>query len=95
MSSVIIPPKANTDWVIWWDIRKHAGSNWSKATAQTEAGALDRAHHFVRLGFVVYAIRDPAGTLYMDEQKIAERFGAAPVTDSEPKSPTLPLRRQF
>jgi hypothetical protein len=64
-------------WAIWWDTeRRTEVARWNVASAQTEAGALDRAQHFLRLGCVVHAIRDPDGAIYMDEAQISTRFGA-------------------
>jgi hypothetical protein len=63
-------------WTILWDTERRLGMGRSNtAVAQTEAGALDRAQHFLKLGCVVYAIRNPEGAVYMDEAKIAARFG--------------------
>lgn len=65
-------------WTVRWDVKRRDGSDcWCTALAQTEAGALERAQHFIRLGFVVYAIRDPQGGVFMDEAHLAERFGKA------------------
>lgn len=65
-------------WTIWWDTDRRPGAGrWNTAIAQTEAGALDRAQHFARLGFFVYAIRNPDGAVYMDEGQIATRFPRA------------------
>ena len=55
-------------WTIWWDMHRHPGAErWNRATEATEAEALERAQRFLRLGFVVYVIRDPQGTMVMDE----------------------------
>jgi hypothetical protein len=84
---VTIPEKTNEEWTIWWDIHRSTGG-WSRAIPQTEAGALDRAQHFIKLGFFVYAIRDPSGAVYMGEEEIATRFAAVrPVTEKEPRQP--------
>jgi hypothetical protein len=50
---------------------------WNRAAADTEAGALDRAKHFIALGYPVRAITDRSGAIYMDEAQIAARFGDA------------------
>ena len=64
-------------WDIWWDTeRRTEVARWNVASAQTEAGALDRAQHFLRLGCIVHAIRNPDGAIYMDEAQISARFGA-------------------
>jgi hypothetical protein len=66
-------------WTIWWDTERRPGEGrWNVASALTEAGALDRAHHFVKLGCVVHAIRNPDGIIYMDEPQVEARFGAKP-----------------
>ncbi len=85
---VTIPEKTDEEWTIWWDIHKSTGG-WSRAIEQTEAGALERAQHFIKLGFFVYAIRDSSGALYMDEEAIATRFVTVrPVTQKEPLQPS-------
>ena len=64
------------EWTIWWDTKRQpADRRWSTAVAQTELGALERAAHFLRLGFIVYAIRNPDGEVVMDEAQLTERFG--------------------
>jgi hypothetical protein len=50
---------------------------WSAAKAASEQAALERAAHFVKLGFVVHAIKDPTGAVFMDQGAIAGRFGAS------------------
>jgi hypothetical protein len=85
MPPVTVPPKANEEWIVWWDIHKTTGG-WSRATALTEAGALEQAQRFIKLGFFVYAIRDPSGAVYMGEEEIVTRFAAVrPVTEKEPR----------
>ena len=71
-------------WTIWWDTERRPGAaRWNMASAATEAGALDRAQHFVKLGCVVHAIKNPDGAVYMDEAQIGTRFGGkAPTGDS-------------
>jgi hypothetical protein len=77
-------------WTILWQI---AGSpvtdRWNRAAAETEAGALDRAKHFIALGFPVRAITDRAGALFMDEAQIAARFGL-PATVSGARDGSIP-----
>jgi hypothetical protein len=68
------------NWTILWQLDgRPATDGWNRATAETEAGALDRARRFIELGFSVHAITDRTGTLRMDEAQIAERFGAPAV----------------
>ena len=65
-------------WTIFWDMRRHPGTErWNRAIEATKAESLERAQRFLKLGFVVYAIRDPVGTMVMDEAQIRERFGLA------------------
>jgi hypothetical protein len=62
-------------WTIWWDMHRRAGAKgWSRATEPTQDEALQRTERFLKLGFVVYEIRDPAGATFMDEAQITERF---------------------
>jgi hypothetical protein len=78
------------NWTILWQIDDRAATEiWNVAIAQTEAGALDRAKHFIALGFPVYAIRNPTGGLFMDQAQIAERFGvtAPPAPELDAFSP--------
>ena len=65
-------------WTVWWDTRHHPEmGRWNTAVAQTEAGALDMADHFLKLKFFVFAIRRPDGSLYMGESQIGDRFNLA------------------
>jgi hypothetical protein len=75
-------------WTIWWDMHRRAGSQGrSRAMEGSEAEALQRAQRFLKLGFVVYAIRDPAGALFMDEAQIAHRFAAPEHLDPVERQP--------
>jgi len=66
------------DWTIWWDMhRRDDHAQWSRAVEKTEAEALERARRFLKLGFVVYQIRDAKGAVFMDEAQITERFANA------------------
>ena len=64
------------DWTIWWDMhRRDDPAQWSRAAEKTEAEALERVRRFLKLGFVVYQIRDDKGAVFMDEAQITQRFG--------------------
>lgn len=66
------------DWTIWWDMHRHANNaQWSRAVEKTEIEALERARRFLKLGFIVYQIRDAKGAVFMDEGQIKERFADA------------------
>jgi hypothetical protein len=70
---------ASLDWIVWWDIhRRHGKDQWSRAVEKTEAEAVERARRFLKLGFVVYEIRDDKGAVFMDEAQITQRFGTVP-----------------
>jgi hypothetical protein len=70
-------------WTVLWETKTPSDDRWSMARADTEHAAMERAAHFLRLGFVVHAIRDPAGELFMDQAQIAQRFGAS---DEKPRA---------
>jgi hypothetical protein len=48
--------------------RRDDHAQWSRAVEKTEAEALERARRFLKLGFVVYQIRDAKGAVFMDER---------------------------
>jgi hypothetical protein len=80
--SNVTPPAAEvtSPWTIWWDMHRRAGTEGrSRATEPTEGEALQRTERFLKLGFVVYAIWDPGGAIFMNEAQIAERFGRASI----------------
>jgi hypothetical protein len=58
--------------------RRPGTEGWSRATEKTEEEALERAARFLKLGFVVYEIRDPKGSVFMNETQIKQRFGSVP-----------------
>ncbi len=64
--------------------RRPGAEGWSRATEKTEEEALQRAERFLKLGFVVYEIRDPKGLVFMDEAAISKRFKPAPRPGSGP-----------
>ena len=69
------------NWTIWWDMHRRPGKEgWSRAVESNEAEALQRAERFLKLGFVVYEIRDPKGLVFMDEAAISKRFNASAST---------------
>jgi hypothetical protein len=71
-------------WCVLWDTTARTEGEWSIADAQSEATALERAAHFLRLGFAVHAIKDPSGIVIMDASAIVDRL--AP-TAGEPVPP--------
>lgn len=69
-------------WSIIWDVvRKPGIEGRSTAIEKFEHGALDRARHMLRMGFIVYEILDPSGSVFLEETGLRERLGyAAAVT---------------
>ncbi|HXQ50102.1 MAG TPA: hypothetical protein VN802_03320 [Stellaceae bacterium] len=68
-------PDAGPPWTVLWETKAPAEGLWSVARAENEQAALDRAAHFVRLGFCVHAIKDPTGAVFLDQSQIVGRFG--------------------
>lgn len=65
-------------WHIIWDtMRRGAEETRSTAVEKTTSGALDRARHMLRMGFVVYEIRDPTGAVFLDEPSILAKLREA------------------
>ena len=66
-------------WVVIWDTARKSGiGGRNTAVEKSEEAALDRARHMLRLGFVVYEIRDPGGAAFLAEAEIRARLGLAP-----------------
>jgi hypothetical protein len=88
-------------WTILWDMHRRPGSEgWSRAVESNEGEALQRAERFLKLGFIVYEIRDPTGLVVHDEAAISRRFKptSLPESPSEqaPKAAaTIPWTRDF
>jgi hypothetical protein len=70
-------PESGPPWTVLWDTAPRQNGEWSTVRAHTEASALERAAHFVKLGFVVHAIKDPSGAVVMNAGEIAARFGTS------------------
>ena len=62
-----------------------------RAIESSEEDALQRAERFLKLGFVVYAIKKPKGAVFMDEAQITDlfaertRLAAAATACAEPR----------
>jgi hypothetical protein len=78
-------PESGPPWTVLWDTNARGDDRWSTVRTQTEAAALERAGHFVKLGFVVHAIKDPSGAVVMNSETIAARFGAT--EERKPRRP--------
>ena len=81
--------EAGERWSVIWDTKRRAATD-SRNTAveKSQGAALDRARHLLRMEFIVYEIRDPDGTVVLEEAAIKQRFGIAPNMTVEP--PRLP-----
>jgi hypothetical protein len=65
-------------WSIIWDVARRPGvEGRNTALEKFETGALDRARHILRMGFIVYEIREPSGSVYLEEAGLRTRFGYA------------------
>jgi hypothetical protein len=76
-------------WTVLWDTAARPDGQWSTVRTQTEASAFESAAHFLRLGFVVHAIKDPVGRITMNAESIEARFA-----QSNAASPHRPERRR-
>jgi hypothetical protein len=77
-------------WTILWDMHRRPGNEgWSRATERNEGEALQRAERFLKLGFVVYEIRNPEGLVVHDKAAIRKRFKSMP--GSEPPHQQAPV----
>ena len=72
----VTEPDNGERWTIVWDTERRPGiEGRSIAREKGENGALDRARHMRRMGFVVYEIRGPSGALYLDGDALGQRLG--------------------
>ena len=66
-------------WTVIWDTKRKPGTDGRNSAAERfESGALDRARHMLRLGFVVYEICAPSGLVFLEEAGIRQRLGLQP-----------------
>jgi len=85
-------PRSNSSWqhlsasegddgkrwrIIWDTTRRPEIEARNTAVEKSKSAALDRARHMLRMGFVVYEIREPSGSLFLDEAAIYEQLGAS------------------
>lgn len=65
-------------WRIIWDTTRRADDDArNTAVEKTKGAALDRARHMLRMGFIVYEIRDPSGAVFADASTIHTELGDA------------------
>lgn len=83
-------------WVIFWETRRPESGNWSEAIEKSQADAIERAKHLLRLGFIVFQITGPANGIFMTEEEIVQRLQSSPAAkkrrnpSDEPPPPALP-----
>ncbi|HEV2263772.1 MAG TPA: hypothetical protein VGR79_04485 [Stellaceae bacterium] len=75
-------------WIIFWETRRPESGEWSQAVEKSEAAAVERARHLIKLGFIVFQIAGPAG-VFLDEAEIARRF-QPPVAAKRLRAPDEP-----
>ena len=65
-------------WAIVWDTHRRLGlEGRSIAREKLESGALQRARHMLRIGFIVYEVRQPSGSVHLTENTLRQRLGGA------------------
>src|SRR5579864_3068613 len=67
-------------WTVIWDTSRNPDA-FNKAHHMTEAAAIDCAKRFLRLGFIVYSIKDAAGIETMNEATINKHFKPPPLPE--------------
>ena len=73
------PPESSERWAVIWDTKRNPDADGrNTAVEKFESAALDRARHMLRMGFVVYEIRGPSGSVFLEEAEISARFGLRP-----------------
>ena len=73
------PPASTERWTVIWDTKRNPDVGGRNTAVETvESAALDRARHMLRMGFIVYEIRGPSGSIFLEEAEISARFGLQP-----------------
>jgi hypothetical protein len=73
-------------WVIYWETRRVEADQWSQAIEKSQAVAVERARHLLRLGFIVHQITGPAG-VFMEEDQIAKQLAPPAPAVKKPRVP--------
>jgi hypothetical protein len=71
-------------WTVNWDTSPHADTS-NTSCHKSEQEAIASARRFLRLGFIVYSITDPAGIEKMDEPAINEQLGPPSPPKTSPR----------
>lgn len=78
-------------WTVTWDTSRRVNAS-NKAHHATEQAAIDCAKQFLRMGFIVYSIKDASGVETMNEAAINKQFKLAPIPERAPRfTPRPPL----
>jgi hypothetical protein len=87
----IEPTDNGPPWTVLWETRVRSNGQWSTARAGNRAAAFEQAVHFVKLGFVVDAVKDPSGIVVLNADAIARLVAtntASPIHIPEPTAST-------
>ena len=67
-------PPGEVCWTVTWDTARNPDS-FNTARLKNETEAVASAKQFLRMGFVVYSIKNASGAETMNETAINDRFG--------------------
>jgi hypothetical protein len=82
---------AGKPWAVIWDTTRKPGTDGrNTALESNERAALDRAKHILRMGFLVYELRDSTGALFLDEGGVRDRLGLKPDAPAAPEATATP-----
>ena len=73
-----VPPEPDNGerWTVIWDTKERPSTgNRNKAVERSEPEAIERARSFLNMGFFVYELRGPLGTILFDETGIQRQIG--------------------
>ena len=73
-------------WVISWETRRPESGIWSQAIEKSQAAAVERAKHLLKLGFIVFRITGPTG-VFLEEDEIVKRLQPPPPAPKKPRIP--------
>jgi hypothetical protein len=74
----LVPPEADTGerWIVIWDTRERPSiGSRNKAVEKSESDAVERVRRFLSMGFFVYELRGPSGSILLDETGIKQQIG--------------------
>lgn len=74
----LVPPEPDNGerWTVIWDTRERPSiASRNKAVEKSEPEAVERARKFLSMGFFVYELRGPSGSILLDEAGIQQQIG--------------------